>query len=389
MNDGRSRQSARGGAEVIGSKDLTAIFHSAQRFISVLVLDGVLERFRRLKGGVIELGAGWGSRYDPPLGSRRGYLGAFGTASGRVHAQAFRTGAVNSCASHPIRSRMWARSSASRRRSCTCFLPTTLMRKAGAIPSAGFRVPWQRRALRIATAFSPTTSTLCTPARRDVCRHAVTLADIAQVGVRPGHQLGGIYLLLCVLLWILQDKLIFHPRPLAAEPTHPAAAAVELVRPDAVLRGWTVNADSTGPLIVYFGGNAEEVSGHIAGFAERAATTVLFNYRGYGTSDGKPSEAALVPDCRGHHRVGEGTFPEPTAGAVRLEPRFGHCHFGRAGRAAGRGDPGKPIPQRGAHRAGDIPDLPDPLDAQASLPRLHRSAPHAANVECSPRRTTE
>ena len=60
MNDGHSeRSSARGRAEVIGSKDLTAIFHSAQRFISVLVLDGVLERFRGLKGGVIELGAGW------------------------------------------------------------------------------------------------------------------------------------------------------------------------------------------------------------------------------------------------------------------------------------------------------------------------------------------
>ena len=60
MNDGHSeRQSARGRAEVIGSKDLTAIFHSAQRFLSVLVLDGVLEKFPRLKGGVIELGAGW------------------------------------------------------------------------------------------------------------------------------------------------------------------------------------------------------------------------------------------------------------------------------------------------------------------------------------------
>ena len=60
MNDGHSeRSSARGRAEVIGSKDLAAIFHSAQRFISVLVLDGVLERFRGLKGGVIELGAGW------------------------------------------------------------------------------------------------------------------------------------------------------------------------------------------------------------------------------------------------------------------------------------------------------------------------------------------
>ena len=60
MHDGHSeRESARGRAEVIGAKDLTVIFHAAQRFISVLVLDGVLERFPRLKGGVIELGAGW------------------------------------------------------------------------------------------------------------------------------------------------------------------------------------------------------------------------------------------------------------------------------------------------------------------------------------------
>ena len=60
MNDGRSeRQSARGGAEVIGSKDLSVVFHSAQRFISVLILDGVLEQFPNLRGGVIELGAGW------------------------------------------------------------------------------------------------------------------------------------------------------------------------------------------------------------------------------------------------------------------------------------------------------------------------------------------
>lgn len=60
MNDGRpSRVTARGGAEVIGSKDLTVIHHSAHRFVSVLVLDGVLERHPDLRGGVIELGAGW------------------------------------------------------------------------------------------------------------------------------------------------------------------------------------------------------------------------------------------------------------------------------------------------------------------------------------------
>jgi predicted TIM-barrel fold metal-dependent hydrolase len=60
MNDGfADRVSARGGAEVIGSKDLTVIHHAAQRFISALVLDGVLERFPELRGGVIEIGAGW------------------------------------------------------------------------------------------------------------------------------------------------------------------------------------------------------------------------------------------------------------------------------------------------------------------------------------------
>jgi predicted TIM-barrel fold metal-dependent hydrolase len=60
MNDGRpDRRTARGGAEVIGSKDLTVIHHAAVRFISTLVLDGVLERHRDLRGAVVELGAGW------------------------------------------------------------------------------------------------------------------------------------------------------------------------------------------------------------------------------------------------------------------------------------------------------------------------------------------
>jgi len=60
MNDGRADAvSARGGAEVIGSKDLTAIHFASNRFISVMVLDGVLESHPLLTGGVIEIGAGW------------------------------------------------------------------------------------------------------------------------------------------------------------------------------------------------------------------------------------------------------------------------------------------------------------------------------------------
>ena len=122
MNDGHSeRSSARGRAEVIGSKDLTAIFHSAQRFISVLVLDGVLERFRGLKGGVIELGAGWCqtrcAAWIMPW--------TFGRAQSRISASSSaspRNRPAPSCASRPTRSRMWARSCASRCRNCTCFV---------------------------------------------------------------------------------------------------------------------------------------------------------------------------------------------------------------------------------------------------------------------------
>ncbi len=60
MNDGKPNTvSARGGAEVIGSKDLTVIHHASQRFISTLILDGVLEKYPNLRGSVVEIGAGW------------------------------------------------------------------------------------------------------------------------------------------------------------------------------------------------------------------------------------------------------------------------------------------------------------------------------------------
>ena len=105
------------------------------------------------------------------------------------------------------------------------------------------------------------------------------------------------YLAACALLWAAQERLLFYPRALAHQPSHPAAVPVEIDRSDAVLRGWIVNGEQTGPLIVYFGGNAEEVSGNIDYFANRRATTVLFNYRGYGDSTGKPSERDLVEDA--------------------------------------------------------------------------------------------
>lgn len=125
----------------------------------------------------------------------------------------------------------------------------------------------------------------------------MTLAEVAGFCARVALGAGTVFLLLCGMLWFFQEKLIFHPRGVVAAPTNPAAAPVEIDRGEVVLRGWLVNEHSTGPVVVYFGGNAEEVSVHVDAFARRKATTVLVNYRGYGDSGGVPSEQALVEDA--------------------------------------------------------------------------------------------
>ncbi|HET6336657.1 MAG TPA: amidohydrolase family protein [Polyangiales bacterium] len=48
-----------GGGENVRGKDMIALHHDAETFIGSLVLDGVLQRHPDLRGGVIELGAGW------------------------------------------------------------------------------------------------------------------------------------------------------------------------------------------------------------------------------------------------------------------------------------------------------------------------------------------
>ena len=125
----------------------------------------------------------------------------------------------------------------------------------------------------------------------------MTLTDVAFGALRVALGLGVIYVLLCGFLWLWQERLIFHPRGIAAPPRNPAAAPVAIDRGEVVLRGWVVNANAAGPVIVYAGGNAEEVSAHVDAFAARKATTLLVNYRGYGESEGAPSEHALVEDA--------------------------------------------------------------------------------------------
>ena len=90
---------------------------------------------------------------------------------------------------------------------------------------------------------------------------------------------------------------MFFPRPLEREPAGLHVEPASLERGSVTLRGWIVNGRSNGPLLFYFGGNAEEVSELADIFARLDAVTVLMNYRGYGTSGGEPTAAALIDDA--------------------------------------------------------------------------------------------
>jgi predicted TIM-barrel fold metal-dependent hydrolase len=58
-NNGRPVTDHLGGGENIRSKDYLAIHHSPEIFLGVLILDGLFDRFPRLRGGCIEQGASW------------------------------------------------------------------------------------------------------------------------------------------------------------------------------------------------------------------------------------------------------------------------------------------------------------------------------------------
>jgi uncharacterized protein len=104
-----------------------------------------------------------------------------------------------------------------------------------------------------------------------------------------------IYVALCALLYLLQDRLLYLPTP---DVTRQGARPLRLRSGAATLKVWELHADRQAALL-YFGGNAEDVSANLGDFDLAFPDRALFlvNYRGYGGSTGRPSEAALIADA--------------------------------------------------------------------------------------------
>ena len=103
------------------------------------------------------------------------------------------------------------------------------------------------------------------------------------------------------LLYVFQDALIFFPQPTPLQHREQFAGhAITLKHDGKQLQGWYVPGvvSRSRPLVIYYGGNAEEVSGNLWDLPRLQAGAYLFmNYRGYGGSQGKPSQKALCRDA--------------------------------------------------------------------------------------------
>lgn len=102
------------------------------------------------------------------------------------------------------------------------------------------------------------------------------------------------YLLLVAGLFIFQRSLLYFPVPYQEGVNRDE---VTFTNQGVELKGWVLNPGKS-RAIIYFGGNAEAIENNISSFEAvfNDYSVYLVHYRGYGKSEGKPSEAALFSD---------------------------------------------------------------------------------------------
>jgi len=122
-----------------------------------------------------------------------------------------------------------------------------------------------------------------------------------------------ILLLICItvflfytVLYFVQDKIVFMEQNISMDRVSYLRTIENVeeifleVSNGTKLHGWVVNNNdnSNKNLLIYFGGNGEEVS-HVVNWVSTYTdySIVLFNYRGYGLSEGKPGEKILCSDA--------------------------------------------------------------------------------------------
>jgi alpha-beta hydrolase superfamily lysophospholipase len=118
---------------------------------------------------------------------------------------------------------------------------------------------------------------------------------------------GAAYCALVLLVYLFQDRLLYLPniagRGLAATPADIGLEfdEVRFVTRDGVsLHGWFVPAPQADRVLLFCHGNGGNISHRLDSiriFHELGLSVFIFDYRGYGLSEGRPSEAGTYRDA--------------------------------------------------------------------------------------------
>ena len=145
----------------------------------------------------------------------------------------------------------------------------------------------------------------------------------------------GVYAALCLLVFLLQRRLVYFPGP--PPGSDPGAYGLPftdltLTTADGVkIHGWFVPAPAARGALVFPHGNAGNIEYrlmHARAFRQMGLSVLLFDYRGYGKSEGTPSEKGTYLDAEAAYDwlLQQGFAPERIAvygeslgGAVGIE----------------------------------------------------------------------
>ncbi|MEO7577480.1 MAG: alpha/beta hydrolase, partial [Massilia sp.] len=105
-----------------------------------------------------------------------------------------------------------------------------------------------------------------------------------------------LYAGVCLALFVFQRALIYFP----VERRHGDAASVLRLPVQGATLAVSVRPRAGPKALIYFGGNAEDVSANLAAFSAALPDVAIYlmHYRGYGGSIGAPSERALHADAK-------------------------------------------------------------------------------------------
>lgn len=115
--------------------------------------------------------------------------------------------------------------------------------------------------------------------------------------------IGGLYVVLLLFLYFYQSSLIFFPsRNLYATPesVNLGFEEVELISDGTRISGWFVPAKLTGPVVLFCHGNAGNMSDRteiLRQIHDADLSVLIFDYAGYGHSQGQPSEKQAYSDA--------------------------------------------------------------------------------------------